>query len=231
MTQLFLHGLLAFQFEKPTIGGIMAVSRHIDVSKLKWVQWENRHGETKAHAIDPGAEERTGKIRTLTGSLIPDGAVPAKADTVRDQFSVQVIERIQAQQAESEAKEEAKSAAKQAKAEAEEVKKAAKQAAEEVKKAARAAAAEEKAKAKAAASEQKSVEKAATVEKAAAKQGLRRKGEAFEVLHGGKVIGTFPVKSLDMSLGAPSISVTDKVWVVSQKGKKIAQGKLIAAAA
>lgn len=212
----------------------MAVNRNLDVAKIKWVEWENRHGELKAHAVDPESKQRTGVERTLTGAIIPAGAKPAKTDTARDVFSQQVIERIQAQQGERAAADEAKSAAREAKA-AEKAAKAqerataaaekaaAKNAAAAVKAQEKAAAAAEKATAKVAAA---SEAKVARTEAAAKSQGLKRKGDQYLVLSNGKPVGSFEAKLFDLSGGPPTIAVTDKIWVVSQKNKKIAQGKI-----
>ena len=63
---------------------------------IKWVQWKNRDGVTQAHAVDPTSEERTGKLRTVTGAIIPAGAVEAEAATQRDSFSAEMVEKAYA---------------------------------------------------------------------------------------------------------------------------------------
>lgn len=60
---------------------------------IEWVQWKNRGGDVRAHAVDPTSEERTGKRRTLTGAIIPVDAKPAEAATERDAFSLQLVDK------------------------------------------------------------------------------------------------------------------------------------------
>lgn len=200
----------------------MAVSHDINLDKIKWVEWENRHGITRAHAVDPGSEQRTGKLRTLTGALIPDNAVPAKPATEKDKFSSEVIERLREVQSQKAARAEEQEAAKAAR-EAKAVEKAAAKAAKQ----AEAAAAREAAAAK------KAAEKATkTAEKAAAPAApsnaggkLKKRGLEYVVIApDGQEIGV--VEGLDPKLGPFSLVITDKVWVINQQGKKVAQGAI-----
>ncbi len=229
----------------------MAVSKNLDVSKLEWVQWENKRGAVVAHAIDPDSVARTGKLRTLSGALVPEGAVPAEPGTERDHFPVSIVERVQSHQARAQETEQARAEAK-AKREAEAAERAAKraeakaqaQAAREAKAAKKAAEKAERAAARAAEREAKKaqpkpetkaqaekVEKAAGPPPKASHIKKTRNGKSYEVRHyvDGIVetVGTFPVGDLpeDADPAKVTVSVTDKVWVVLVGKKRIAYGK------
>jgi hypothetical protein len=59
----------------------------------KWVQWKNRkHGITTAHAVDPDSKKRTGILRALNGSVIPNTAVPAEPKTPKDGLCSYIIQ-------------------------------------------------------------------------------------------------------------------------------------------
>jgi type II secretory ATPase GspE/PulE/Tfp pilus assembly ATPase PilB-like protein len=227
----------------------MAVSKNLDLNNIKWVQWENKRGVTTAHAVDPDSVERTGVLRTLSGSVIPEGAATAADDTPRDHFSVSIIDRVRLLQdqaakaaAEKKAQADAREAAKaeraavraQAREEAAKARaeKAAKKAAEKAERAkARAAEAEAKkarpkpeAKAKA-----EKIEKAAGEPPKAAHIKKTKNGKNYEVRHyvNGvvEVVGTFPVAQLEGDPAKAAVSVTDKVWVVLEGKKRVAYGK------
>lgn len=65
----------------------------ITANSFKWVQWTNKYGDLRAFAVDPDSVERTGKLRSINGSLIPADAEPAKSSTERDHFCLSIIER------------------------------------------------------------------------------------------------------------------------------------------
>lgn len=67
----------------------------IDQAKsIKWVQWTPGSGILTAFAVDPTSEERTGKLRSINGSLIPASAVDAEKSTPRDHFCTTLVERL-----------------------------------------------------------------------------------------------------------------------------------------
>lgn len=231
----------------------MAVSRTLDVSKLEWVQWENKRGELRAHAIDPGSVERTGILRTITGAIVPKDAVPAEDATQRDGFSLGVVERITQVQAQVDAEAAEKAKAKEARAAAEAEKRQAREAEKAAKAEARAAEAQKRAEAKVEAAKARAEAKAAkeaqpkperkakaeAIEKAAgapppsASLKKTKNGKNFEVRHFNngitEVLGTFPVSAVVEGEPEPKVHVTDKLWLVMQGKKRIAQGKREAA--
>lgn len=93
----------------------MAVNKALDVDSLEWLQWENKRGLVTAHAVDPDSLERTGKLRTVSGAIVPAGiAVKADPGTPRDHFSESIVQRITADQERKNARVEAKAQAKAA---------------------------------------------------------------------------------------------------------------------
>lgn len=207
----------------------MSVSKDMDLSRVEWVEWENRHGATVAHAVDPGSEQRTGIRRTVTGAIVASGAIPAKSTTAKDPFSLQVLERIAQVQAER--------AAKQAERDAEAAKRAAAKAEKLAERAAKtaesAAAREAKAKAKEAEKAAREAERAkAALPVATPGSKLKKSKDQYLVMNGEEQVGAFAAGLLDTTKGSVVLTVTDKVWVVTQiqgtKAVKVAQGAIAA---
>lgn len=64
------------------------------IENVQWVEWHNaKHDTTTAHAIDPTSEARTGVLRAVNGAVVPASAIPARASTPRDPFSVSILKR------------------------------------------------------------------------------------------------------------------------------------------
>lgn len=70
---------------------------NVNVDDVTWVQWTvKKTGKLTAFAVDPDSERRTGKLRALNGSLVPETAEPAKDETDRDPFSISLVEQLKA---------------------------------------------------------------------------------------------------------------------------------------
>ena len=172
-----------------------------------WVEWKNRkHGTVTAHAVDPDSEDKTGVLRALNGSLIPDIACKAESATPKDTMCVHIIVTKAARQELADAKADAKAKAP---------KKAPKAKATKVTKAAKAA---------------KASKKAAKV--AECPHGLGYVEADVDGSTGTKVLrvvieGTM-VKILENKLkskGDVDLKVTGKSWGIYQGGKRVGFGR------
>lgn len=62
------------------------------MSEMEWVQWRVKTtGKLTAFAVDGTAMGRTGKARSIDGSLIPPDAAPAEEGTPRDHFCLSIV--------------------------------------------------------------------------------------------------------------------------------------------